>query len=99
MKAWRTYERLIAKLSTEEYDDTFTVIPNARITGFISKRKRQLDVLIDYRYNTDLERRIIIDAKNRKRAIDIKEVEAFEGLMKDVSAKRGILICSNGYTK
>lgn len=26
-------------------------------------------------------------------------MEAFEGLMKDVKAKHGILICSNGYTK
>ncbi|MGI4734143.1 MAG: restriction endonuclease [Janthinobacterium lividum] len=100
MKAWRAYERFVAQLSTSEYDDTFfTVIPNVRVKGYISGRKRQLDVLIDFRYNADLSRRIIIDAKRRKRPIDIKEVEAFEGLMRDVNAQRGILFCSNGYTK
>jgi rhodanese-related sulfurtransferase len=100
VEKWRAYERLIALLSTDEYDNhQYTVIPNARIKGLISNRKRQLDVLIDFRYDSNLSRRIIIDAKDRKRPIDIKEVEAFEGLMKDVKAKRGILVCSNGHTK
>lgn len=44
MKKWRQYERLIALLTSEDYDSNFTVIPNARITGFISQRKRQIDV-------------------------------------------------------
>jgi predicted Mrr-cat superfamily restriction endonuclease len=99
MKDWRTFERLVAMLSGDEYDDSFIVIPNARIKGYISGRKRQIDVLVDYRYNPDLTKRVIIDAKQRKRPIDIKEVESFEGLMKDVGAKRGFLVCTNGHTK
>ncbi|THU41231.1 restriction endonuclease [Niastella caeni] len=99
MKEWRIFERLVALLTSDEYYDSFTVIPNARIKGHISQRKRQIDVLVDYRYNTDLSKRIIIDAKNRSRPVDIKEVEAFEGLMKDVGAQRGFIVCSNGYTK
>lgn len=99
MKKWREFERLVARLYASEYDDSFTVIPNARIKGYISHRKRQLDVLIDYRYDIDLSKRIIIDAKDRNRPVDIKEVETFEGLMKDVGAQRGVLFCSNGYTK
>ncbi len=101
MKKWRAYERLVALLSTEEYidNDSYTVIPNARLKGLISERKRQVDVLIDYRHDSDLKRRIIIDAKDRKRPIDIKVVEEFEGLMKDLQAKRGVIVCSNGYTK
>lgn len=99
MKEWRQFERLVALLTNEDYDGNFTVIPNARINGFISKRKRQIDVLVDYRFDSDLNRRIIFDAKQRKRPIDIKEVESFEGLMKDVNAKRGFIVCSNGHTK
>ncbi|WP_277014096.1 restriction endonuclease [Flavobacterium lindanitolerans] len=99
MKEWKAYERLVAVLCMDEHDSSRTVIPNAKITGFISKRKRQIDVLVDYRYDSDLNRRLIFDAKNRKRPIDIKEVEAFEGLMKDVNAKRGFIVCSNGFTK
>lgn len=100
MKVWRAYERLVAKLTLEEHENSDrTVIPNARIMGKLSKRKRQIDVLIDYRFSHDLKRRVIIDAKDRKRPIDVKEVESFEGLMKDVGARRGILVCTNGYTK
>lgn len=98
MKKWRQYERLIAKLTADDYDDNYTVIPNARLKGFISERKRQIDVLVDYRFDTNLNRRIIFDAKFRSRPVDIKEVEAFEGLMKDVKAQRGFIICSNGHT-
>lgn len=99
MEKWRLYERLIALLAIEDYSDVnYSVIPNARIKGFISERKRQIDVLVDCRFDTNLSRRVIFDAKCRKRPVDIKEIEAFEGLMKDVSAKRGIIVCSNGYT-
>jgi hypothetical protein len=98
MKKWREYERLVARLTAEDYEGTYTVIPNARIKGFISGRKRQIDVLVEYRFDTSLSRRIIFDAKFRSRPVDIKEVEAFEGLMKDVNAQRGFIICSNGHT-
>ena len=99
MKNWRRYERLVAHLTSEDYDNLFTVIPNTRVFGFISQRKRQIDILVDFRFDSNLSRRIIFDAKFRNRPINIKEVESFEGLMKDVHAKRGIIVCSNGYTK
>jgi hypothetical protein len=100
MAKWREYERLVAYLTANEQDnDSLTVIPNARITGIISRRKRQVDVLVECRIKTDLDRRIAIDAKLRKRPIDIKEVEAFEGMLKDVGAKNGIIVCSSGWTK
>ena len=76
-----------------------TLLFNARISGHISQRSRQIDVLVDYRYDSLLHQRVIIDAKDRNRPVDIKDVESFEGLMKDVSAQRGFLICSNGHTK
>ncbi len=99
MKKWRQYERLVALLLAEEQSSDLTVIPNTRIKGFISERKRQIDVLVEFRYDSVLNRRIIFDAKYRKRPIDIKQVESFEGLMKDVKAQRGYIVCSNGYTK
>jgi hypothetical protein len=101
MKKWREFERLIAHLLIDDYEEnnSYTIIPNIRMKGLISQRKRQIDVLIEFRYDSDLSRRIIIDAKNKKRLTDIKEVETFEGLMRDVGAQKGFLVCSNGYTK
>ncbi len=74
------------------------VTPNARVIGKISGRSRQLDVLIDARHDTDNTRRIIVDAKKRKRKIDITHVEAFQGLMEDVGATHGYLVCPVGHT-
>jgi hypothetical protein len=50
------------QLSTE-----FCVTPNALIRGAITGIKRQIDVLIEARHDTDNTRRIIVDAKRRKR--------------------------------
>ncbi|WP_372834214.1 restriction endonuclease [Pontibacterium sp.] len=72
---------------------------NASVKGKFSSRKRQIDVLIDHRHDTDNRNRIIIDAKVKKRRIDVNGVEAFLGLMEDVGATHGYLVCPNGYTK
>lgn len=86
---------LVGALTAEEYGKKYTVIPK----GFINQRKRQVIVLVDYRFDFDLSRRIVFDAKDRKRPVDITETESFEGLMKDVGSRRGFIVCSNGYTK
>jgi len=54
--------------------------------------------LIDLRHDTDNSRRIIIDAKARSRRIDVTHVEAFRGLMEDVGATHGYLVCPRGHT-
>jgi hypothetical protein len=99
MPGWELYERMIARMFADQIPTEYCVTPNARLTGRISKRSRQVDVLIDLRHDTDNSRRVIVDAKQRKRKVDVKEVEAFRGLMEDVGATHGYLVCANGYTK
>ncbi|MDX1300914.1 restriction endonuclease [Photobacterium sp.] len=100
MEDWKKYERFVAYLCSEEFlSDDVTVIPNAKLTGSISKCERQVDVLIDSRFEDGKERRIIVDAKRYKRAINVKDVESFEGMMRDCSASKGILVCPNGYSE
>ena len=98
-KDWENYERLVAGLIARQAPSEYTVTANARVTGQISKRKRQLDVLIDLRHDTDNSRRLIVDAKHRTRKIDVVQVEAFKGLMEDVGATHGYLISPAGQTK
>jgi hypothetical protein len=95
---WRIYERFVASLYSCEASDTLTVIPNAELVG-LSGIKRQIDLLIDTRLEEDVSRRVIIDAKCRNRKIDITDVEAFEGMMRDCRAHRGILVCTSGFTE
>jgi len=96
---WELYERMIARMVSDQLSTDYCVTPNARISGVISERSRQIDVLIDARHNTDNANRIIVDAKKRKRKLDVSDVEAFRGLMEDVEATHGYLVCPAGYTK
>src|SRR5690606_8231798 len=96
---WRVYERNVVCFEVESASMEASVLVNASLVGRISGVKRQIDVLVDARWAEGVERRIVFDAKLRKRKIDVKDVEAFEGLMRDVRASRGVLVCSGGYTK
>lgn len=96
---WRMYERIVACFEMEAASMDLSVTPNASLIGAISGVKRQIDVLVDGRWEGGIERRIIFDAKRRSRKIDIKDVDSFEGMMRDVQASRGVLVCSNGWTK
>jgi hypothetical protein len=95
---WETYERMIARLVADQSATDLCATPNARIKGRISGRSRQIDVLIEARHDTDNTRRIVVDAKNRKRKIDITDVESLLGLMADVNATHGYLVAPAGYT-
>lgn len=96
---WLIYERVAACFEVEAARMDSTVLPNAILIGRLSGVKRQIDILVDARWPDGEQRRVIFDAKMRKRKIDVKTVEEFEGLMRDVGASRGVLICSSGYTK
>jgi len=98
-KPWEIYERMIARLMSLDISADLCVTPNARLRGRISGTLRQIDVLIDARHETDNSRRIIVDAKTRKRKIDVTHVEAFKGVMEDVGATHGYLVCSAGHTE
>jgi hypothetical protein len=99
MEDWRKYERLIAGLISEEFSaNDMTVVPNAKLIGKLSGCQRQIDVLIDKRFEGGRNRRIIVDAKKYSRPIHIKDVESFEGMLRDCTASKGILVCPNGYS-
>ena len=96
---WQAYERLVARLMADQLPTEYCVTPNARVVGRITGRKRQLDVLIDLRHESDNSRRLVVDAKRRNRKVDVTDVEAFRGLMEDVGATHGYLVCPRGHTK
>jgi hypothetical protein len=96
--AWKMYERLAAFVASQEKDTAMTVVPNAKITGRFSGAVRQIDVLIDRRLPDAQRKRVIVDAKLLSRPLDVKHVEEFEGMMKDVRADHGILVCANGFS-
>jgi restriction endonuclease len=86
-------------MMADQLQTEYCVTPNARVTGQITRRRRQIDVLIELRHDSDNSRRIIVDAKKHRRRITVNDVEAFEGLMKDVGATHGFLVCPHGHTQ
>lgn len=95
---WKLYERLAAFVESMSSDPSLTVHPNVKLMGQFSGVERQIDVLIDCRLNEDRSKRVVLDAKLRTRPLDVKDIEEFEGMMVDVRADRGILVCPNGFS-
>ena len=97
--SWKLYERLTAFIASQGVDAGLRVHPNVTLRGHISGIERQIDVLIECRISDYQSKRIIVDAKLHRRPLNIQDVEKFEGMIKDVRADRGILVCPNGFSE
>ena len=97
---WRIYERVVAcfEIERSSSDVNVSVTPNALLLGSVSGIRRQIDILVDARFDSGTERRIIIDTKWRHRKLDVQDVDGFVGLMHDVQASRGVLVCTSGWS-
>jgi methyl coenzyme M reductase beta subunit len=95
------YERCVAAFCAESElaSEAVSMTANAKIKGVISGRTRQIDVLVDDMRYSARASRIIVDAKRRSRRMDIKNVEEFEGMMRDCGARHGVIVCTSGATK
>ena len=69
---------------------------NIKLTGK-SKTERQIDVFIKGTVGA-FEVKILVDSKNYSTPVDIKEVESIVGMVEDVGANLGIIICPSGFT-
>jgi hypothetical protein len=93
---WKQYE-------DEIYEYFITTFPSAQVTkdtqimGRHSQVERQVDVLIEDTI-AGFRLRIAVDAKHRKKKIDVTDVEAFIGYCADIGASKGVLISLKGYT-
>lgn len=95
-KDWKLYEETILQHFQEVYPDC-KVEGNQKIVGINSKRKRQIDVLIEGE-TAGFPIKVIIDCKHFSRKIDVKIVESFIGMLADVKASKGVIITNIGYT-
>ncbi len=94
---WKQYEQEIYELMKAHYPAA-NITQNASLEGKSSKTKRQIDILIEERIAGNLIR-IAIDAKFRSKKVDVKDVESFISMLKDVGAHKGLIISQKGFTK
>lgn len=71
---------------------------NVKRPGRHSKRDRQIDVLVRQKIG-QYEVLIVIDCKDYSRPVDVKGVEEFHGLVEDVGAHKGVLVCPKGFSQ
>ncbi|MGD0520106.1 MAG: restriction endonuclease [Terracidiphilus sp.] len=71
---------------------------NVTMRGIISGRSRQIDVLVERDY-AGVILSIVVDCKCYKRKVNIKDVEAFLGMLEDLGIRKGALVTTKGYSK
>lgn len=93
----RELEILVAKIQAQLAPNA-EVIHDARLNGRLSNRSRQIDVLVRQKIG-QYEMLIVLDCKDYARPVDVKGVEEFHGLVQDVGANKGALVCPRGFTE
>lgn len=78
-------------------------IKDARIENNIkvlgkSGVQRQVDTLIHGKVGA-FDVQIVVDSKNHTAPIDIKDVESISGMVSDVGANLGVIVCPSGFTE
>lgn len=97
MSDFEDLEKLVAKIQ-RQLAPSAEVLHNQRIPGRLSGRARQIDVLVKDRVG-QYEILIVIDCKDYKKRVDVKSVEEFHGLVEDVGAHKGVLVCPAGFSE
>jgi hypothetical protein len=94
---WKELENLVAMIQKQLSPDA-SVQHNVMLDGLDSETKRQIDVLVEQNIG-QYTMRIVIDCKDYSKPVDVKGVEEFHGLIQDVRAHKGALVCPAGFTK
>lgn len=94
---YRELEQLVARIQ-QQLAPRSKVIHNAKILGRKSQCMRQIDVLVQDKV-AQFDINIVIDCKDYQVPVDVKGVEEFNGLLDDVGAQKGVLVCPKGFTQ
>lgn len=93
---WRQLEELVADIQRDLAPGA-EVLHNVKLKGRESGIDRQIDVLVRQSIG-QYQMMIAIDCKDYASAVDIKGIEEFVGLVADVGAHQGAMVCPKGFT-
>ena len=94
---WQEYQESVAILY-EQMDDIGVVKRNIQIPDKHTGSLRQIDVLIEVEAN-GRKVFVIVDAKFRKRKLNVKDIEEVHSLAKAVRASKAAIVALNGWNK
>jgi Restriction endonuclease len=93
---WKRFERLAYEIQKELAGDAEIKFDDS-IVGVDSKVPRQIDISIR-KHVGQYAILIVIDCKDYAEPLDVKDVETFSALVRDVRANRGAMIVSSSFT-
>ena len=96
MADWRGFERLAERIARDLAPDA-TVTWNDHLPGRLTEGKRQIDVSIRWS-DAHREYLTIVQAKDWGTRADVKAIDAFASVIKDVDATQGVMVCRSGFT-
>lgn len=94
---WQQLELLVASIQRQLAPGA-KVTHNAMLPGLLSETTRQVDVLVEQNIGQYVMR-VALECKDYSKPVDVKGVEEFDGLLKDIGAHKGALVCPKGFTK
>jgi hypothetical protein len=94
---WKRFEKLAYEIQ-KEFVGSAKVTLSDSIQGVDSKTSRQIDISVRQSIG-QYPILVVIDCKDYKDPLDVKVVEEFAGMVRDVRANKGALISSNGFTE
>ena len=92
---WKRFEEFVAGIQKQLAPDAVVEI-NVRLPGAAGVL-RQIDVCIRKQVG-QFRLLIVMDCKDWKDPVDVKGVEEFAGLVEDVGANKGAMVCNSGFT-
>jgi hypothetical protein len=93
---WQRFEDLAAHIQRSLAAPDAKVEQDVRIVGKDSGVERQVDIALRIRA-AQYDLLVVVDCKDYKRKLHVKDVEAFVGLVKDVGANKGAMIAARGF--
>jgi hypothetical protein len=92
---WRKFEKTIASIH-KFAEMGARVIQDDHVTGKVTKRRRQIDVSVRFTHGFS-EYLLIVECKNYKHRVPVRDVEALRTKMQDVGADRAVMVTTVGY--
>lgn len=93
---WRKLEHLVANIQKKLAPEAI-VEHNVKVMGRESEVERQIDILVTQHIGQYVMK-IAMDCKDYKSPVDVKGVEEFAGMVQDIGANKGVLVCPAGFS-
>jgi hypothetical protein len=94
---WREYEHYIHRQLSKIFPEA-DIKHDVKRWGYLSETERQVDIYIKGAVaGFDLD--IAVDCKYFSRNIDVKAVDAYVSMLRDIRANKGVLITNAGYSE